>query len=150
MKKMILAISIEAPATAPKPKIPAINAMIRNGTTQPSMTRTSDFHALFDLRATAAAPHGPEEKYGVGTNVPGHSPRQVCDKSRSSKEQNRGWMPKPEAADHRIKPVKSAPKTLYALQSCYEASPSLPRGAIVGGRRFADGRAEQTDQSRRS
>src|SRR5258708_33090747 len=70
-------------------------------------------------------------------------------KGRSSREQNRGWMPKPDAADHGIKPDKSAPKTLYALQSCYEGSPSQPRGAIVGGRRFADDRAEQTDPSRR-
>jgi DNA helicase II / ATP-dependent DNA helicase PcrA len=38
---------------------------------------------------------------------------------------------------HGIKPVKSAAKALYALQSCYEGSPSRPRGAIVGGRRFA-------------
>ena len=39
MKKMILAISIEAPAMPPKPKMPAINATTRNVTTQPSMTR---------------------------------------------------------------------------------------------------------------
>src|ERR1700676_5464176 len=31
-----------------------------------------------------------------------------------------------------ITPVKSAPKTLYAPPSCYEGSPSRPRGAIVG------------------
>jgi hypothetical protein len=36
-----------------------------------------------------------------------------------------------------IKPVKSAAKVLYAVQSCYEGSPSRPRGVIVGGRRFA-------------
>ena len=37
MKKMILAISIEAPAMPPKPRMPAISAMTRNVTTQPSM-----------------------------------------------------------------------------------------------------------------
>ena len=36
-----------------------------------------------------------------------------------------------------------------AYQSCYEGSPSRPRGAIVGGRRFAYDRAEQADPSRR-
>jgi len=36
-----------------------------------------------------------------------------------------------------IKPVKSAAKALYAFNPCYEGSPSRPRGAIVGGRRFA-------------
>src|ERR1700730_1896185 len=48
-----------------------------------------------------------------------------------------------------IKPVESAAKALYALQSCYEGSPSRPRGAIVGGRRFAYDRAEQADPSGR-
>ena len=39
MKKIALAISTEAPAMPPKPKIPAINATIRNVTTQLNMTR---------------------------------------------------------------------------------------------------------------
>ncbi len=41
MKKMILAISIDAPARPPKPRIPAISAIIRNVTTQLSMVKTS-------------------------------------------------------------------------------------------------------------
>jgi hypothetical protein len=41
------------------------------------------------------------------------------------------------AADNGITPVKSAAKALYAVQSCYEGSPSRPRGATVGRRRFA-------------
>ncbi|MHC2681770.1 acyl-CoA thioesterase FadM [Bradyrhizobium diazoefficiens] len=41
MKKMILAISIEAPAMPPKPRIPAISAITRNVTTQPSMVKSS-------------------------------------------------------------------------------------------------------------
>src|ERR1700744_3698338 len=36
-KKMILAISTEAPAMPPKPKMPAINATIKNVTTQLNM-----------------------------------------------------------------------------------------------------------------
>jgi hypothetical protein len=41
MKKMILAISMEAPANPPKPKMPATNAMIKNVTTQLNMFKTS-------------------------------------------------------------------------------------------------------------
>jgi hypothetical protein len=54
---MTLAISIEAPAMPPKPKMPAIRAMIRNVTTQLSMTRTSVFHVLFDISATMPVAH---------------------------------------------------------------------------------------------
>jgi hypothetical protein len=36
----------------PKPKMPAIRAMIRKVTTQLSMFRTSVFHVLFDTSAT--------------------------------------------------------------------------------------------------
>ena len=49
MKKMILAISIEAPAMPPKPRMPAISAMIRNVTTQLSMT-TSNFVSIVSAR----------------------------------------------------------------------------------------------------
>jgi hypothetical protein len=41
MKKIALAISMEVPATPPKPRTPAINATIRNVTTQPNMGTTS-------------------------------------------------------------------------------------------------------------
>src|SRR5712671_5141794 len=41
IKKMTLAISIEAPAMPPKPKMPAISAMIKNVTTQLNMVLTS-------------------------------------------------------------------------------------------------------------
>jgi len=44
---MILAISIEAPATPPKPKMPAISATIKNVTTQPSMVGSFVFHFPF-------------------------------------------------------------------------------------------------------
>ena len=50
MKKMILAISIEAPAMPPKPRMPAINAMIKNVTTQLSMADLSTFR--FESGAT--------------------------------------------------------------------------------------------------
>src|SRR4051794_16933985 len=42
MKKMILAISMDAPATPPKPRMPAISATIRKVTTQPNITRSYD------------------------------------------------------------------------------------------------------------
>jgi len=41
MKKIALAISMDAPAMPPKPRIPAISATIKNVTTQLSMIRTS-------------------------------------------------------------------------------------------------------------
>src|SRR5229473_953444 len=47
MKKMVLAISTEAPAMPPKPRMPAISAMTKNVTTQLSMIRTFVFHFLF-------------------------------------------------------------------------------------------------------
>src|SRR6266576_2130947 len=57
IKKMTLAISIEAPAMPPKPKMPAIRAMIRKVTTQLSMFRTSVFLVLFDIGATMSVAH---------------------------------------------------------------------------------------------
>ena len=39
--KMIFAISIEMTATPPKPKTPAINAMMRKVIAQPNMKRSS-------------------------------------------------------------------------------------------------------------
>ena len=41
IKKIVLAISMEAPARPPKPNTPAINAIIRKVTTQLNMTRSS-------------------------------------------------------------------------------------------------------------
>jgi hypothetical protein len=55
MKKMILAISIEAPAMPPKPRTPAISAIIKNVTTQLSMVSTFLFG--FKLSATEGAAH---------------------------------------------------------------------------------------------
>ena len=41
MKKIALAISMDTPATPPKPRMPAINATIRNVTTQLNMIQPS-------------------------------------------------------------------------------------------------------------
>ncbi len=43
----------------------------------------------------------------------------------------------------RDKPVKTAEQALYALNPCYEGSPSPPRGAIVGDKTIRNDRAEQ-------
>jgi hypothetical protein len=56
MKKISLAISMDAPARPPKPRTPAISAIIRNVTTQLSMVRTPIGCGL-DLSATASAAH---------------------------------------------------------------------------------------------
>src|SRR6266487_2453957 len=50
-ENMTIAISIETPAIPPKPRMPAISAMIRNVTTQLSMTWTSSFHILVRVSA---------------------------------------------------------------------------------------------------
>ena len=41
-KKMIFAISIDNPAIAPKPRTPAINAMIKNVIAHPNMIKPSN------------------------------------------------------------------------------------------------------------
>ena len=100
MKKMVLAISMEAPAMPPKPKMPAISAMIRNVTTQLNMTRPL-FHFGFDIardrqrRASAA-----ETNPSLGTKVPRGSRRQ----NREKFCVGRGTKSRPEA---RIRPTAS-------------------------------------------
>src|SRR6266446_7901842 len=71
-----------------------------------------------------------QNQSGLGTKVPGSSGCKTCAKNGEPRNKIR-----PCCAG--IKPVNSAAKSPYALQSCYEGSPSRPRGAIVGGRRFA-------------
>jgi hypothetical protein len=55
IKKIALAISMDAPAMPPKPRMPAINAMTRKVTTQLSMTLTFVF--CFDISAADCAAH---------------------------------------------------------------------------------------------
>ena len=69
MKKIALAISMETPAMPPKPRIPAINATIRNVTTQLSMTRPRLAVALA-MTATAVSAHRLTEQSGPETKVP--------------------------------------------------------------------------------
>jgi hypothetical protein len=57
MKKMILAISIDAPATPPKPRMPAISATTKNVTTQLSMVRPSISTLCFDISAIENVAH---------------------------------------------------------------------------------------------
>ncbi len=70
MKKIALAISMEAPAMPPKPRIPAINATTRNVTTQLSMTRPRLAVALA-MAATAASRIDCRNNPVPGTKVPG-------------------------------------------------------------------------------
>src|SRR5205085_213141 len=67
MKKMILAISMEAPATPPKPRMPAINAITRKVTTQPNMTRPLSLDCGSKRREPAPLPG----QSRPGTLVPG-------------------------------------------------------------------------------
>src|SRR6266478_5010123 len=92
-----------------------------------------DMHLLFPRSGSSisaiTAPHRLQNQSGLETKVPASSGRKTCAKNGEPRNKIR-----PGCA--RIKPVKSAATGLYALQSCYEGSPSRPRGAIVGGRRF--------------
>src|SRR5712671_994849 len=146
---MALAISMDAPATPPKPRMPAISATIRNVTTQLSMTQPLFCTLVSTDTRPAIAAHRLQKQSGFGTKVPDFEGSGKRSKSRYPGNKIECGCRNDTRAPGGIKPVKSARKTLYALQSCYEGSPSRPRGAIVGGRRFAYDRAEQADASRR-
>src|SRR5437879_6503042 len=139
---MILAISIEAPAIPPKPRMPAISAMIRNVTTQLSMTRPPISTVWLEQQRD-------DERLCCRTNPASERMFLTVPGAKSAKSAvTRGTKYTPGA--HGIKPVKSAAKALYAFQSCYEGSPSGPRGAIVSwAEDESHDRAEQADPSRR-
>ena len=74
MKKIALAISMEAPAMPPKPRMPAISATIRNVTTQLSMTRTSVSVSIGAAETTAPSP---AETIQAGNDGSGPESREI-------------------------------------------------------------------------
>ena len=133
MKKMILAISMEAPAMPPKPRIPAINATTRNVTTQLSMTRPL-FRCCLAIGATAASRIDCRNNPARERRFRGRRNREIC-AIRRNKIAARPRNPACERAG--INLSKRPDRPYMALNPCYEGSPSPPHGAIVGPRRFA-------------
>src|SRR5438477_4695154 len=105
MKKIALAISMETPAMPPKPKMPAISAMIKKVTTQPSMTRP-----LFGFDRRDRPRQCLQNQSGPDAMVPGCQTLKICRMA----EQN-GWLTREKRAPETrgINPVKTADRALY-------------------------------------
>src|ERR1700738_685769 len=137
MKKMTLAISIEAPAMPPKPKMPAIRAMMRKVTTQLNITQPlRSIPSSFEPRPGASR-LGYENNPELKRKFPLVPAPKTTKKAQSDRNNDRLCRQSRGGRCRGITPIQPAVDALYHHQSCYEGSPSRPRGAIVGGRRFA-------------